>query len=335
MSVKTRVAVLLACFFITGCSKTSPGENGSQSTAAKTITPPQIKEEPRAVVHAAHLESLPVHEAPALIDAPAITEPANVVPSGVDRALSEAVNALRTRLAVVSHNLANAETVAFKRSRVMLEDGDYQQIRLPGAQDAFNNYAPLGIAVGRGCRIQSIDVDFSQGELETTNRALDLAIDGDGFFQVIDPTSNEFLYTRAGNFAINSNGALVVGSASTGRSVQPQISIPIDVLAIVISAEGNVAIQQFAQNQFSQIGQLQLARFMNPKGLQKKGEHLYQETLASGVAIFGQPGTNGLGTLRQNTLERSNVNLEDELHVWKATERLLKTFEQLLNPPAR
>lgn len=338
MTAKVLVTIVLACVLVSGCSKSSPVANALQQTevAPRLEAHRPLRDEERrlAVVHATHVESLPPDEAPSLLhneQAVSSSADSNVAHSEADRVLSEAVKALRTRLAVISHNMANADTVAFKRSRVLLEDGDYRQVRLPGAQDAFNNYAPLGIAVGRGCRIQSIDVDFSQGGFETTNRPLDLAIDGDGFFQVIDPATNNFLYTRAGTFAINSNGLLVIGSASTGRLVQPQISIPIDTLAIVISAEGNVSIQQFGQTQFSQIGQLQLARFLNPQGLQKMGEHLYQETLASGAAVFGQPGTIGLGTLRQNTLERSNVDLDEELRAWKTTERMMKTFEQMLS----
>lgn len=341
MGAKLHIAVLVAGSLVFGCSKSSPVASVPQKTAAaarrNVIRPPRGEERTLAVVHAAHMESLPADEAPSLLNQKAGIEANDgyAAHPEADRALSEAVNALRTKLAVISHNLANADTVAFKRSRVLLEDGEYQQIRLPGAQDAFNNYAPLGIAVGHGCRIESIDTDFSQGPLETTKRELDLAIDGDGFFQVIDPSSNEFLYTRAGSFAFSSNGLLVIGSATTGRIVQPQISIPIDATAIIISAEGNVSIQQFGQAQFSQIGQLQLARFLNPKGLKKMGEHLYKETLASGAAIFGQPGTNGAGTLRQNTLELSNVNLEEELRAWKTTERMLKTFEQLLSSSGR
>lgn len=249
--------------------------------------------------------------------------------------LIEAIKALRTKLAVISHNMANVDTVAFKRSRVTLEDFGYHQVKLPGAQDAFNNYAPLSIAVGHGCRVQSVDMDFSQGTFDITNNPHDVAIEGEGFFQVIDPATNNFLYTRSGNFAVNSNGILVIGSASTGRVVQPQISIPIDTTGIVISAEGNVSIQQFGQTQFSQIGQLQMAKFLNPEGLLKLGENLYQETLASGAAIFGQPGTNGLGTLRQNALERSNVDLDEELLQWQTTERTLKCFERLLGTPTR
>ncbi len=248
------------------------------------------------------------------------------------QALSQTIKALRTKLAVIAHNLANSQTPGFKRSRVLFEECGYRQIHLPGAQDALNNYAPTGIAVGLGTRVQSTQSLFDQGQFEITNNTLDLAIDGDGFFQVIDPTTNNFLYTRAGNFALNSNGLLVIGSAETGRLVQPQISLPIDVEAVVVSAEGNVSIQQWGQTQLSQIGQLQLAKFINPAGLLKVGENLYQETLASGAAIFGQPGTNGLGTLRQNALERSNVNLDDELREWRETERTLRSLERLLTP---
>lgn len=254
--------------------------------------------------------------------------------AGADQAqaLSQTIKALRTKLAVISHNLANSETHGFKRSRVLFEDGGYRQIRMPGAQDAFNNYASTGIAVGLGTRVQSTQTLFDQGEIEITNEPLDIAISGHGFFQVIDPTTNNFLYTRAGNFAVNSNGLLVIGSSQTGRLVQPQISLPIDEQAVVVSAEGNVSIQQFGQTQFSQIGQLQLAKFLNPAGLLKVGENLYQESLASGAAVFGQPGTNGLGTLQQNALERSNVNLDDELREWRETERTLRSLERLLAP---
>ena len=204
-----------------------------------------------------------------------------------------------------------------------------------GAQDAFNNYAPVSIAVGHGCRVQSIDIDFSQGALQETGRPLDVAIEGEGFFQLIDPPTNDFVYTRTGNFAVNANGVLVIGSASTGRVVQPQISIPIDTLGILISADGNVSIQQVGQTQFSQIGQLQLAKFLNPQGLIKLGENLYQETLASGAGIFGQPGTSGLGTLRQKALERSNVDFDEELLAWQATQRTLKCLERLLGASGR
>src|SRR3569623_1347629 len=190
------------------------------------------------------------------------------------------MQSMQMKMDVIANNLANVHTTGFKLARANMDDLYYQQIKLPGAQDAFNNYAPTGIAIGLGSRVQGTQTIFEQGAFDITNQQLDVAIEGDGFFQVIDPSTNNFLYTRAGDFSINSNGLLVIGSSNTGRLVQPQISIPIDTTGIVISAEGNVSIQQFGQQQFSQVGQLQLAKFMNPEGLLKLGENMYQETLS-------------------------------------------------------
>lgn len=238
------------------------------------------------------------------------------------------MRAMEMNLDVIANNLANVNTTAFKRSRSNTENLFYQYIKLPGAQDAFNNYAPTGLAIGLGTRVQGTQTMFEQGTFQVTNNPLDLAINGDGFFQVIDPTTNNFLYTRAGNFAVNSNGILVVGSSNTGRVVQPQISIPIDTTGIVISSEGNVSIQQYGQTQFSQIGQLQMAKFLNSEGLLNMGENLYQETLTSGAAIFGQPGTNGLGTIQQNMLEQSNVDPTNELVDLIQTQRAFELNSQ-------
>jgi flagellar basal-body rod protein FlgG len=160
------------------------------------------------------------------------------------------MRAMEMNLDVIANNIANVNTIAFKRSRANTENLFYRYIKLPGAQDAFNNYAPTGLALGLGTRVQGTQVMFDQGTFQITNNPYDLAIDGDGFFQVIDPTTNNFLYTRAGNFTINSNGILVIGSSNTGRVIQPQISIPIDTTGIVISSEGNVSIQQYGQTQF-------------------------------------------------------------------------------------
>ncbi|HEV3343337.1 MAG TPA: flagellar hook-basal body complex protein, partial [Pirellulales bacterium] len=198
-------------------------------------------------MNAAHIElqtgPLPAEVTPTLLgqasiaDAHDVERPGDREPAGALEAkapqeatavLTEAIKALKTKLAVLSHNMANADTIGFKRSRITLEDCGYRHLTLPGAQDAFNNYAPVSIAVGHGCRVQSVDIDFSQGALQETGRPLDVAIEGEGFLQLIDPATNNFVYTRTGNFAVNSNGVLVVGSTSTGRVVQPQISIPID-----------------------------------------------------------------------------------------------------------
>lgn len=302
-AASTQVASLASRTNIVQTGLLEPSENPPQSVASE----PVLRSEPTAYPNAAADHDEATH------------------------VLREAAKVWRTQLTVIGNNLANANTVAFKRDRVALETCGYRQIKLPGAQDAFTNYAPTSIAVGHGCRIQGIETDFGQGPIEQTGRPLDVAIEGEGFFQVIDPDTNNFLYTRAGNFALNSNGLLVIGSSSTGRLVQPQISIPVDTIGVIISAEGNVSIQQFGQTQYSQIGQLQLAKFLNPQGLLKLGENLYQETLASGAAIFGTPGTNGLGRLRQQALERSNVDVDDELMAWQAAERKLHACERLVS----
>lgn len=148
---------------------------------------------------------------------------------------------------------------------------------------------------------------LESGIVEITNRCLDAAIEGDGYFQVVDPTTHRFRYTRKGNFAIGSKGLMVIGSADTGLPLQPHLSLPsgaFDPAGLVFSADGRVWIQSIGQAQFLQIGHFRLAKFSNPQGLRKLSENFYQETPSSGAAIFGQPGENGLGWITQNCLER-------------------------------
>ncbi len=134
------------------------------------------------------------------------------------------MNALETKLDVIANNLANVNTTAFKGSRCNFEDLYYRQLKLPGTQDALQNYTPTGIAVGLGTRVQSTEADFSQGAFQATDNPLDVAIDGPGFFVVIDPSTGQNMYTRAGNFSVNANGQLVVGSAQTGYVLTPRCS---------------------------------------------------------------------------------------------------------------
>lgn len=347
---RLRFATLLTAACLPwGCSKAPSNRQlpsaeapARRAAATSALEPGDDAGHAGKVVKAVHVEPQPAAmqtaSAPSLLDRRATAALNEFSLGGRDEAeqvLGEAIKTLKTKLAVISNNLANADTIGFKRSRVAVESCPYQQLKLPGAQDAFNNYAPESIAVGRGCRVQSVELDFAQGPLKETGRPLDVAIEGDGFFQVTDPSTNDFVYTRAGNFAVNSNGLLVLGSSSTGRLVQPQISIPVSTIGIVISAEGNVSIQQWGQKQLSQIGQLQLAKFMNPQGLLVLGENLYQETLASGPGVYGQPGLNGLGKLRQKALEASNVDLDEELLAWKTSAQTLTSIERLLDSAAR
>lgn len=238
------------------------------------------------------------------------------------------MSAMETKLDVIANNLANVNTTAFKRGRTNFEDLFYRQIKLPGAQDAQGNYTPEGVAVGLGARVQSVQTEFSQGGFQTTNNQLDCAVEGRGFFVVQDPTTGQNVYTRSGNFAVNSQGVLVIGSAQTGRVIQPQITFPQDALNVVISPEGIVSYNQQGNPQFQQAGQLQLATFLNPEGLIKNGENMYQESQSSGTATQTNPGTNGSGVIRQNTLELSNVEPVRELIDLITTQRSFELNSQ-------
>jgi len=239
------------------------------------------------------------------------------------------MTALETKLDVVANNLANVETTAFKTDRANFEDLFYRHEKFPGAQDSAGQYTPTGISVGLGVRVASVQSDFAQGSIEQTNRPWDLAIEGQGFFQVMDP-SGETLYTRAGTFSKNSNGDLVVGSASTGRLIEPPISIPNDATDVVISPEGLVSVRQVGSQQLAQVGQIELAMFVNPDGLLKLGENLYSETDASGTPTLANPGQDGNGVLRQGSLETSNVQPVHELIDLIKTQRAFELNSQVV-----
>ena len=216
------------------------------------------------------------------------------------------MESLQTKLEVIANNLANVNTTAYKRDRANFEDLFYRQEILPGIQDQIGNRTPTGIAVGLGARVSSTQTDFNQGAFQETGRELDLTIVGDGFFQVVDP-SGEIMYTRSGNFSVNSNGDVVMGSASTGRLLEPAINIPQDAIEVSVSPNGQVFVRQFAQQQLSQVGQIQLAKFINPEGLLKLGENLYAQTDASNPLGHLEPGTRwpGFATTRlSRSIER-------------------------------
>ena len=223
------------------------------------------------------------------------------------------MSSMETKIDVIANNLANAETTAFKADRVNFEDIFYWNEKYPGEQDSAGQYTPTGIAVGYGSRVQSVQSDFQQGPSRQTGRELDISIQGEGFLRVLDPSSGQEVYTRAGNLGVNANGNLVAGSAMTGRLLQPSITIPDDATNVSISPEGIVSVKQPGSETLSQLGQLQLSQFINPDGLLKLGENLYAETDASGTPITGNPGENGSGLIYQNALEGSNVEPVNEL----------------------
>jgi flagellar basal-body rod protein FlgG len=229
------------------------------------------------------------------------------------------MEAMQTKLDVIANNLANINTTAFKRDRANFEDLFYRTKVFPGVLDAQQTPTPVGTQVGFGTRVQSTQKDLRQGE--QTGRDLDIAIEGNGFLQIIDPVTQNILYTRSGNLDVNANGQLVVGSAQTGRLIEPAVTIPQDATAIVINPNGQVLVQQVGQQQLVPLADLQLVNFINPDGLLKLGENLYQTTDASGQPIQGQPGRDGLGVIRQGSLEKSNVEPVKELISLITTQR--------------
>lgn len=241
---------------------------------------------------------------------------------------STGMQALETKLDVIANNLANVNTTAFKKDRANFEDLFYRDIALPGLPDASQQLTPTGIAVGLGSRVQSTQTNFEQGAFQATNRELDIALEGEGFLQVADPSGGPPQFTRSGNLSINADGNLVIGSASTGRLLEPPISIPQDATRIAISSAGIVAVQQADQTELSQVGQIQLARFINPEGLLKLGENMYAQTDASNQPILGDPQQQGFGAIRQGWLEASNVEPVQELIDLITTQRAFELNSQ-------
>ena len=219
------------------------------------------------------------------------------------------LEAQQTRMAVTANNLANVNTTGFKRGRVAFEDLLYQNVRQVGADAAQDTQLPSGLAVGTGVRVVATEKTYTQGNLQVTNNALDVAINGRGFFQVALPDGTN-AYTRDGSFKINAQGEMVT---SGGYRVQPAVSIPDGAQSVSIGTDGAVSVQLAGQPAPSQVGSLQVVDFVNPAGLQARGENLLLESAASGPPQAGTPGLNGLGALQQGALEASNVNVVEEL----------------------
>jgi flagellar basal-body rod protein FlgG len=239
------------------------------------------------------------------------------------------MSALETKLDTIANNLANIETTAFKRGKTNFEDLFYRHEKMPGAEDSAGQLTPTGISIGLGSRVSSIQTDFRQGAFKQTSNSLDVAIEGNGFIKVMDP-SGEILYTRSGNFSLNANGQMVLGSANTGRLIEPPIVIPNDAEAIVISPEGKVSVRQFNNPVLTQVGTIEMVTFINPEGLLKRGENLYAETNSSGTAQTGTAGQNGMGVVRQNALEASNVEPVSELIDLITTQRAFELNSQVV-----
>ncbi len=229
------------------------------------------------------------------------------------RALSIAATGMQAQqlnVEVISHNIANMNTTGFKRQRAEFSDMLYQNLERPGgSSSASGNVLPLGIQVGVGVRTDAIGRVTAQGNITNSENPYDLAISGRGYFQVSLP-SGQTAYTRAGNLAINADGLLVTAD---GYPVEPQITIPGEATSVRISRDGIVEATLEGQVDPQNLGQLELAAFINPPGLEAIGDNLFLETPASGPATVSTPGTDGLGTLMQGFLETSNVNAVEEI----------------------
>jgi flagellar basal-body rod protein FlgG len=239
------------------------------------------------------------------------------------------MEAMDTKLNVVANNLANIETVAFKRSRANFEDLLYQNIEPPGLRNALDQPLPTGQQLGLGVAVSGTQLNFEQGALESTGQQFDLAIEGDGFFQVqsfIDG-AEQTVFTRAGNFTLNANGEMVLAN-SLGCRLEPAITIPPDAVAIQISPNGLVAIRTSGATEFSDVGQIELAKFINPAGLTQIGNNLYNQNDASGPPILANPQQDGMGAIRQTYLELSNVDPVKELVELIRTQRSFELNSQ-------
>jgi flagellar basal-body rod protein FlgG len=238
------------------------------------------------------------------------------------------------QLDVIANNLANTATNGFKGSRAVFEDLIYQNIRQPGAQSSQTTTIPSGLQLGTGVRPVSTVRLQTQGNLQQTSNAFDLAIQGNGFFQIHLPDGTT-AYTRDGSFQPDANGQLVT---SSGYPLQPAITIPADALTTTIGKDGTVSVTQPGTAAATQVGSIQLATFVNPAGLQSVGENAFLETTASGTATPVTPNTNGAGAVNQGYVETSNVNVAEELvnmiqtqRAYEFNSKVVTTADQMLS----
>ena len=243
------------------------------------------------------------------------------------------LDAQQTRMTVVSNNLANVNTNGFKKGRAVFEDLLYQNVKQVGSSTSQDTQSPTGVSLGTGVRVVATSKNYTQGTLSTTGNSLDVGINGRGFFQVLLPDGS-FGYTRDGAFQVDAQGELVT---SSGYKVQPGITIPGSAQSVSIGSDGVVSVTQAGQSATTQIGTLQLTDFINPAGLQNRGENMVSETAASGPAQSGTPGLNGLGTVQQASLETSNVNVVEELvdmietqRAYEMNSKAITTTDQML-----
>jgi len=233
----------------------------------------------------------------------------------------------------IAHNLANANTVGYKMRRAQFQDLFYQSLIQPGAAAGSQTVVPAGLQLGLGTRPASNEIIFTQGQFMNTNNPLDMVVEGRGFFQVRLPTGEQ-AYTRAGAFQLNRDGVVVTAN---GDPIEPQITIPPEAQNITIAADGTVSYSQPGQTSSQLAGQIQLANFPNPAGLNSIGKNLMKPTDASGEPTLGNPGgQEGLGTLMQGYIEQSNVSVVEEFinlivsqRAYEANSKVVKAADEM------
>ncbi len=243
------------------------------------------------------------------------------------------LDAQQTQMTVTANNLANVNTTGFKKSRAVFDDLLYQNMSQVGANTSQSTQSPTGLNVGTGVRVVSTEKNYTQGSMNNTGNSLDIAIQGRGFFQILQP-SGTVGYTRDGSFQLNAQGQVVTAA---GYPVQPAITIPNGAQSVTIAQDGTISVQLAGQSAPQTVGTLQLADFINPAGLQDIGGNLAVESASSGSPVTGNAGLNGMGTLLQGSTEASNVNVVEELvnmietqQAYEMNSRAVETTDQML-----
>jgi flagellar basal-body rod protein FlgG len=243
------------------------------------------------------------------------------------------LDAQQTQMTVTANNLANVATNGFKKSRAVFDDLLYQNVSQVGAATSQTTLAPTGLQLGTGVRVVATERSYTQGSLDNTGNNLDIAIQGRGFFQVLQP-DGQMAYTRDGSFQLNAQGQVV---NSNGYPLQPAITIPTGAQSVTIGADGTVSVLTAGQSAPTTVGTVQLADFINPAGLQTVGGNLAVESASSGSPTTGNPGLSGLGTVVQGSVEASNVNVVEEMvnmietqRAYEMNSKAVQTTDQML-----
>jgi flagellar basal-body rod protein FlgG len=243
------------------------------------------------------------------------------------------MSAQQMNVDVIANNIANVNTSGFKRSRPDFQDLMYQTLTAPGTASSSSTQVPTGLQVGLGVKPVAVQKLFTQGDFQSTGNSLDLVIEGDGFFQITKPDGT-INYTRSGAFKLDKNGAVV---NSDGYALEPSITIPANTTSIKVGNDGTVSVLQAGNSAPVQVGNIQIANFINPGGLQALGKNLFVNTDSSGDATTGAPGLEGRGTINQGFLEMSNVNVVEELanliiaqRAFEMNSKAVQTADQML-----